>query len=77
MRTKRCCDHGRAPAGHAMDPVRRLVAAYEASTVLLRELDGDDEDRDVLVDREIDRDFVASSWSAPRRRHRIARRGGR
>jgi hypothetical protein len=73
-----------------MERVRKLVEAYEASSVLLRERERDDEadgDRENDGSREpadehgahagIDREFVAGSWSAPRRRHRTARRGGR
>jgi hypothetical protein len=79
MRTNRCSEQGRALGGDVMDPVRRLVAAYAASRVLMLERDADDGDRDIDCDthRDIDRDFVASSWSAPRRRHRTARRRGR
>ena len=85
MRTNRCSEHDRALGGDAMDRVRKLVAAYAASRVLMRERehehDGDSEDQgengDRDIDRDIDRDFVASSWSAPQRRHRTARRRSR
>jgi len=75
MRTNRCSEQGRALGGDVMDPVRKLVAAYAASRVLMRERDGDGDGED--GDRDIDRDFVASSWSPPQRRQRTARRRGR
>jgi len=103
MPSHRSSEPGPAIGSDAMDRVRKLVAAYETSSVLVRERqsegdgdgDGDGDghggddgaegdgtrERDHARERGahagIDRDFVAGSWSAPRRRHRIARRGGR
>ena len=80
MRTNRGSESGPAIGSDALVRIRKLVAAYEASSVLMRERedDSDDDSRgdgDGTTHAGIDRDFVASSWSAPRRRHRTARRG--
>ena len=80
MRTNRGSESGPAIGSVALGRVRQLVAAYEASSVLVRERDDEDGDDESdssssgSKDGGIDRDFVASSWSAPRRRHRVARR---
>ena len=76
MSTNRCSEHDPATANGVLDPVRKLVSEYEASSVVVRERNRDDDD-DGERHMGIDRDFVAGGWAAPRRRLRTPRRGGR